>query len=579
MTANRNKGVPGVPLGALDAIADENTRMVLRAMVDGWHVRNGHAGDGKAAFVTRDEIPDLAKTVIKNYIGGSSSSYANDTTLPTPSDISKAIADIQASIFESQLYKDLTTQVAMIDLGLVTEQQARMAAVAQVAGDLSAETSARLGFDEVVGSRVSTLETLTDTQAERITGLTTRVDGAESTILDLSRTTESQATSLRALTTRVGDNESNISALQVTTATQAQSLTSLTTRMTGAESNITQLNATTAGQATSLSSLQTRVSNAESAISTEATTRANADNALANTISTQFTQVNQSIAAIQTTQTTLSNSVSSLTTSSTTLQASVDGLTTSLAAEASARASADGNLYAQYTVKIDVNGHVTGFGLASESVNGKTKSAFIIRADKFAIVSPTSTDNSLTNSPSADSMPFAVANGITYIKSAAIQDASITNAKIKNLELESGKLRDFAITFSSSCLLSTRILQEGNKLEYVSVPGAFVTVVNDIESFPVKCIIWVSVDATQYGSSADVARYRILKTLPDGSVSYLPSAPNFKADGQARIFAFTYEDASPGFGTNTYQLQTIFVNSAQKTYLDTVQLVATLFKR
>jgi len=42
----------------------------------------------------------------------------------------------------------------------------------------------------------------------------------------------------------------------------------------------------------------------------------------------------------------------------------------------------------QYTVKIDNNGYVTGYGLASSYVNGIPTSAFIINADRFAVVAP-----------------------------------------------------------------------------------------------------------------------------------------------------------------------------------------------
>ena len=46
------KGVPGIPLQALNAIPDENTRLVLQSIVDGWHVRNGSSGKGDNRFVT-----------------------------------------------------------------------------------------------------------------------------------------------------------------------------------------------------------------------------------------------------------------------------------------------------------------------------------------------------------------------------------------------------------------------------------------------------------------------------------------------------------------------------------------------
>ena len=129
---------------------------------------------------------------------------------------------------------------------------------------------------------------------------------------------------------------------------------------------------------------------------------------------------------------------SAISQSSTTLTASFNNTLTGYATTAAVQqnyfAKADGqSLQGQYTVKIDLNGHVTGFGLASTVVNGTPTSAFIVRADKFAIVDPASTANNLTNSPSADTVPFSVVGGAVYIKSAFIQDASISSAKIGDL--------------------------------------------------------------------------------------------------------------------------------------------------
>lgn len=115
------------------------------------------------------------------------------------------------------------------------------------------------------------------------------------------------------------------------------------------------------------------------------------------------------------------------------LAANITDVNNQVVEERASREDNDGNLYAQYTVKIDQNGHVSGFGLASETINGDTKSAFIIRADKFAIVDPTSSSNNLTNSPSSDSVPFQVTGGVVYLKSAMIANAAITSAQIASL--------------------------------------------------------------------------------------------------------------------------------------------------
>ena len=71
-------------------------------------------------------------------------------------------------------------------------------------------------------------------------------------------------------------------------------------------------------------------------------------------------------------------------------------------------ASLDEGLYGQYTVKIDANGYVAGFGLAVEATGANdVSSAFIVAADKFAIVDPTDTISDPLNPPAAR-IPFGV---------------------------------------------------------------------------------------------------------------------------------------------------------------------------
>jgi len=385
MSTTTNQGVPGIPLNALDAIQDENARLVLRAIVDGWHVRNGSSGKGDNAFVTRGEVGNLtsqaAGQAMQNF-GGMSLK---------PGEINRVIDDLHRQVFESQLFHDLEQRINGIDLSVVAEQQARIAAIQQVASDLAAEAATRLGFDNTQGSAINSLQSVTNSQATQISGLTTRIGAAESTIVSLQSTTATQATSLSSLTTRVGSAESNITSLQTTTSNQAQSLSSLTTRVGSAESSISTLNTTTANQANSLSALTVRVASTESGITSEQTARANADNAITSSMTTQFATVNNNISGIQTQQTTTANNVAALTTTVTTLQAQVGANSAAISAEATARANADGDLYAQWTLRVDVNGRVSGFGLASSA----TVSDFIVRADRFSIVSPTGNQSAL----------------------------------------------------------------------------------------------------------------------------------------------------------------------------------------
>ena len=390
MATDTKRGVPGIPLGALDAIPDQNTKLVLRSIVDGWHVRNGTSGSGDQSFVTKAEVDALRGTVgglrqsVSSILDSSGSEYARFK----PGEISRIINDLQAQVIESQLFKELGERIATIDLNLVAEQNARIAAVQGVADDLAAEAATRLGFDTAQGAQIATLQTTTATQATQITGLTIRIGSAESTIINLQSTTATQATALSSLTTRVGASESSITSLQQTTATQASSLTALTTRVGTAESGISTLNTTTANQATALNSLTTRVGSVEAGLTNEATTRANADNAIAESVTTQFSTVNTSIAALQTRQTTTANNVAALTSTVSTLQSSVGANTLAISTEATARVNADNDIYGKYAVKIDNNGYVTGFGLISTSNNSAPSSEFVVRADRFAIASP-----------------------------------------------------------------------------------------------------------------------------------------------------------------------------------------------
>lgn len=64
-----------------------------------------------------------------------------------------------------------------------------------------------------------------------------------------------------------------------------------------------------------------------------------------------------------------------------TVQTALSGIRSSV----QTAATSINGLKAQYTVKVDTNGHVAGYGLASEPVNGQPRSKFIVQADRFGI--------------------------------------------------------------------------------------------------------------------------------------------------------------------------------------------------
>lgn len=124
-----------------------------------------------------------------------------------------------------------------------------------------------------------------------------------------------------------------------------------------------------------------------------------------------------------------------------------ESLYSAIQTEATTRASQTGDLYAQYTVKLDVNGKVSGFGLASTGPLGPG-SLFEIRADKFAIVAPSGYGESPYPAFSVITAPTIV-GGVTfqpgaYATQAFIFDAQITNAKIQNAAIDDAKIANLS---------------------------------------------------------------------------------------------------------------------------------------
>lgn len=146
--------------------------------------------------------------------------------------------------------------------------------------------------------------------------------------------------------------------------------------------------------ATSVSVLRARTTEAEGAILAEQTVRAGNDNALVSAINTAWAITGATNAVIESGGNLVTNWTTGQANYWTTLNAEVftaggQTIRTALDEEATVRATQTGELYGQYTVKIDTNGYVAGFGLASESnIAGGSTSSFVIRADKFAMVMP-----------------------------------------------------------------------------------------------------------------------------------------------------------------------------------------------
>jgi hypothetical protein len=169
---------------------------------------------------------------------------------------------------------------------------------------------------------------------------------------------------------------------------------------------------------------------AMAAISTEQTARASADGALSTRIDSVNASLGTTNANVQTEISARAAGDTAQANYTTQVNSKVDSNTASI----SSAWSSIGGLNAQYTVKIDNNGYVSGFGLASYPVGQGIVSEFAVRADTFSIQLP--------GYPGI--RPFTVGavygNPQVIINSAIIGDAAINNAKIGDAQITASKI-------------------------------------------------------------------------------------------------------------------------------------------
>ena len=263
-------------------------------------------------------------------------------------------------ITSSQLASSLGTRIDLIDgadtvVGSVNERVkierlARQSSDSTINSAISSEESARQSADAATTSQVNNAISQTQNNAAAvISEQTTRADADAAT-----------ASQLNGVVSEAQNNRAAISSEIITRATA------------------------TSAVASQLVGMEATVNNNTSALAAESTVRADDDSANAAQSTVIVSAVNTAQAAISTEATTRAANDTATASQITTLQSSVSGNTTSI----STQQTAVNGLEAQYTVKIDNNGHVSGFGLASELVDGNISSDFMVAADRFSVVDP-----------------------------------------------------------------------------------------------------------------------------------------------------------------------------------------------
>jgi hypothetical protein len=201
---------------------------------------------------------------------------------------------------------------------------------------------------------------------------------------------------------------------------------------------------TALGSYTTTASLTTNYytkTQADSAISS-ATTNLVSNSGLATTLGNYPT--NATLTTNYYTKTATDSAISSAT-STLVSTSTLNNYTTTAALQANYFTKASGTaLEGKYTVKVDLNGYVSGFGLASTANDAGATSTFAVRSDSFYIASPSGPGITPT-------MPFIVRTtpvtigGVevpvgVYITDGYIQNGTITNAKIANLAVDNAKI-------------------------------------------------------------------------------------------------------------------------------------------
>ncbi len=432
----------------------------------------------------------------------------NGVVATTGQDVSKLLTALNGAITSSQLYAALGTRINLIDDSSATagsvnarvlaEATARATALANEAtaratalsNEATARATALANEATARGAAISSEATIRQTAdtslASDITTITASVNGNASAIQTeaTARATadSAEATARQTLAARVTNTETGLTAAQASITTESStrasadsataSQISALTSTVGANTSAITTEATARASADSaiasqITALTSTVGANTSAITTEATTRASADSATASQISALTSTVGANTSAITTEATTRASADSAITGQITTLSATAGANTSAIQTEATTRASQTGDLFAKYTVKLDVNGYVSGFGLASTANNAAPFSSFIVRADNFAIAAPTGpgispltpfTVTTTTQTIDGVSVPPGVYIDGGYIKGGSIDGSKITGGTITGSKLISVS----ADKITGAALLNTSYIESAS---------------------------------------------------------------------------------------------------------------------
>lgn len=323
-----------------------------------------------------------------------------------------------------------------------------------------------------------------------------------------------------------------------TKATEASnSASAANTSRVAAESARDSAQGSASAAATSAQSASTSASNASQSAQSASQSATSASTSASNA-STFASQSSQSA-------TNAAGSASSAAESLSSVQAIADGYDTTINAAIQqrmiARASSTGAALAEYSIVVDTNGRISGFGLGAnvDDATGAQNAVFAINADKFYIAAP---GGGLSDSP-FKVITTGPETGV-FIKNASIENLSITNTKIDNSAVSTVKVANNAITSAVSAYTASAI-----------------EAISDITWIDAQSLTITTTGARVFISATANIITGIQNPTGDDPFVYYPQARLIRGSdilvemGTVRgPFAISFSEF-PASGTHTYKLQ------------------------
>lgn len=331
----------------------------------------------------------------------------NGFQVETGQDVAQLLQVLTGKITQSQLFSTLGARIDLID--------AADSIAGSVAQRIKVERDRALGAEAIIVGDVDALE-LTVNNAS--TGVVATANALDTVELLVNHSTQGNV----ALASRASSLETTVNHPSTGVAATASALDTVELLVNHAS----QGNVALASRA---SSLETTVNDGTNGVAATA--------AALDTVELIVNHASSGNSALATRTNTLEVALNTPTTGNNPTYAALQN-------EATVRANADGQLQGQWTVKIDLNGYVTGFGLASTAGNAAPTSSFIIRAGDFSVASPSGPGITpivpftvVTVATTLNGVPVPV--GI-YADAAFFLNGSIVNAKIANLAVDDAKI-------------------------------------------------------------------------------------------------------------------------------------------